>query len=399
VRGLTAAAVPPIADLDAAVGAALDLRLQPVHTRPVAVAFSGGGDSLALLLAADAWAQRLGRDLVVLTVDHGLRAESAAWTAACAAVAVRLDRPFRALAWTGDKPKTGLPAAARAARHALLADAARAAGARVILIGHTADDVLEARRMRAAGSTVPDPREWSPSPAWPQGRGVFLARPLLGLSRRGIRDWLAARAETWIEDPANADLTYARARARHTAQGCASAPEPAAGEHAAHLARVCEADAAGVLAIPRAALQAAAPDFARRFVAAACLCAGGGARPPLRARTERLVARLRGEEKFVSSLAGARITADTSTARFAREPGEAARGGLAPLRLAAGKVGVWDGRFEVSAVRAVEVRAGRRGAPVAVAVGDDGESAALLSAFLGLERLLAACGAIDREPA
>ena len=210
-------------DLDAAVGAVLDLRLCASSARPVAVALSGGGDSLALLLAADAWARRAGRDLIVLSVDHGLRPESAGWTAACAKVAARLELPFRALAWTGPKPTVGLPAAARAARHALLADAARAAGARVILIGHTADDVLEARRMRADGSSVPEPRAWSPSPAWPEGRGVFLARPLLGLGRADIRAWLSARGEAWIEDPANDDLAYARPRAR---QGHGSARPP-----------------------------------------------------------------------------------------------------------------------------------------------------------------------------
>src|SRR5213079_1546584 len=125
-----------------------------------------------------------------------------------------LGHPFRALGWSGDKPTTGLPAAARAARHALLADAAREAGARAILMGHTADDILEARLMRAEGSTTPDPREWTPSPAWPQGRGVFLLRPLLDLRRADLRRWLSARGETWIDDPANEDASYARPRAR-----------------------------------------------------------------------------------------------------------------------------------------------------------------------------------------
>ena len=178
------------------------------------MALSGGGDSLALLLAATEWARSAGRRLTVLTVDHGLRAESAAWTAACAATARRLGHPFRALAWTGAKPAAGLPAAARTARHALLAEAARAAGARVILMGHTADDALEARLMREAGSTTPEAREWAPSPAWPQGRGVFLLRPLVSLRRAEIREWLTARGERWIDDPANEDATYARPRAR-----------------------------------------------------------------------------------------------------------------------------------------------------------------------------------------
>jgi len=397
VRKVAAAGASTIPDLEAAVGAVLDRRLQPGHARPVAVALSGGGDSVALLLAADAWARRAARDLVVLTVDHGLSPESAQWTAACAALAERLSRPFQALVWTGEKPATGLPAAARMARHALLADAARRAGVRVILLGHTADDVLEGRRMRAEGSSVSDPHEWAPSPVWPQGRGVFLARPMLELGRAGIRAWLAARGESWIEDPANANPAYARARARRRARMSGPAPAQAQPDLPADLALACQIHGVADLTLPRAMLRSVAAAPARRFVAAACLCASGGGRPPMRERVERLVARLQGDEVFVSSLAGARITADAARARFGREPGEAARGGLAPIVLAAGETGVWDGRFEVRSDRAVEVRADYDGAPMAF--GEDGDLAALTSEFLGLERLLAACGAVDREPA
>ena len=63
-------------------------------------------------------------------------------------------------------------------------------GAKVILMGHTASDLAEAAAMRAEGSTTPSPREWAPSPAWPEGRGVFLLRPMLAVSRQQVRDWL-----------------------------------------------------------------------------------------------------------------------------------------------------------------------------------------------------------------
>ncbi|HQN50642.1 MAG TPA: tRNA lysidine(34) synthetase TilS, partial [Phenylobacterium sp.] len=188
--------------LKEAVHARLDARLNPDSRAPLAVALSGGSDSLALTMMAAAWAERHHRRLLVLTVDHGLRPESAGWTALCAGHARRLGADFQALCWRGDKPLTGLPAAARAARHALLADAARQAGASVILMGHTADDLAESAAMRAAGATTPDAREWSPSPVWPQGRGVFLLRPLLDQGRAVLRAWLAAQGETWIEDPA-----------------------------------------------------------------------------------------------------------------------------------------------------------------------------------------------------
>jgi tRNA(Ile)-lysidine synthase len=385
-------------DLGSAVGQVLDRRLQADLRQPVAVAFSGGGDSLAMLVAGAEWATRAGRSLLVLTVDHRLRPESAAWTEACAATAQRLNLPFRALAWEGVKPTSGLPAAARAARHRLLADAARAAGARVILMGHTADDVLEAGLMRQAGSTTPEPREWSPSPVWPEGRGLFLLRPLLGVRRADIRDWLTARGETWIDDPANEDAAFARPRARRALAGGASPSIPEVAGAAGELALACRADAGGGLLIARPALRAADAPALARFVSAACLCAAGTDRPPGRDKVARLAARLTGDLAFTASLAGGRIEADAEQVRFRREPGEAARGGLAPLRLQAGETGVWDGRFEITAARAVEVRA-EPGAALPIATDEDGSVRELQARSLTHDRLLAACGAVEREPA
>jgi tRNA(Ile)-lysidine synthase len=353
------------------------------------VALSGGGDSLALLLAAADWAKAAGRPLVVLTVDHRLRPQSADWTTACAATAQRLGLDFRALAWTGAKPATGLPAAARHARHALLADAAREAGARVILMGHTADDGLEADLMRAEGSTTPAPHEWSPSPVWPQGRGIFLLRPLLGVRRADIRDWLTARGERWIDDPANDDMAYARPRARRAIARGAETPAAKSAPLAKALALGCDSTPDAGFEIQRLDLRAAAPEALTRFVSAACLCAAGTDRPPARARVERLAARLTEGSPFVATLAGARIEADVDRARFHREPGEAARGGLAPITLQAGETGVWDGRFEVTADGVMEVRAAR-GATLPDVVN---------AISLTHDRLLAACGVIEREPA
>ena len=301
---------------------------------------SGGGDSLALTLIADAWAREAGRELVILTVDHGLQAESVSWTRSCAATAARLGRPFRALHWTGDKPDAGLPAAARLARHRLLADAAREAGALVILLAHTADDLAESAAMRAAGATTPDPRVWSPSPVWPEGRGLFLLRPLLGARRAELREFLAAGGETWIDDPANNDPRYARSRVRLAGAALVAPAEP---EPPLPLAEQA-VERAGVVAVSRIAFQAAPASDAHRFVALAAVCAGGGERLPASARVARAAAALRREKPFVATLVGARIEGDATTIRVFREPGEAARGGLAPLR----PPGVWDGRFEIA---------------------------------------------------
>ncbi len=378
--------------------AALDRRLRPDAAEPLAVGFSGGGDSLALLILVLDWAQAHGRPVLSLTVDHQLNPASAHWTAEAVAKARALGAQARALAWTDPKPASGLSAAARAARHALLATAAREAGARVLLLGHTADDLAEAALMRAQGSTVSDPRAWSPSPAWPEGRGVFVLRPLLSVRRGEIRDGLAARGETWLDDPANEDPRSARARAR----AHLSSPAPA-GEVAAKPTE--GASAAGMTAPPDAPsvtpLRDAPPppfhgggegylvlprDAPAAHIAAACLCAAGTAQPPRGERLQRLVDRIRAGSTFTATLAGARIEAAGEGVSFFREPGEARRsanpppmgevsakpteggvverprspptdpsgrlphGGRGDLRLPVGQSIVWDGRYEITAV-------------------------------------------------
>jgi tRNA(Ile)-lysidine synthase len=211
---------------------------------------------------------------------------------------------------------------------------------------------------------------------------------MLGLGRADLRDWLAARGESWIDDPANDDLRYARPRARQAGPSALATPGSQPPD-VRTLALACNPGAAGTLAIARAELRAADSAAIARFAAIAGLCAAGTARPPAGARTASLAERLAGDETFVTTLAGARIEAGAGEVRFRREPGEAARGGLLPLSLKAGQTGVWDGRFEITAAHDLEVRAvGRSTLPDV----EDGRP-------LSHARLLAACGVVAREPA
>lgn len=333
--------------LEATVEAVLDGRLcanaaVPIAVAPIAVGLSGGGDSLALLLLARDWARKRGRRVMALTVDHGLQAASRVWAQQCADRCRRLGIEHRILAWAGPWPTSGLPAAARAARHALLAEACREAGASVLLLGHTADDLAESAAMRAEGSTVPDARLWAPSPAWPQGRGVFLLRPLLSLGRADLRRWLAERGETWIEDPANTDDRFARSRARKALAPVRSDDRTGQDDQpVSPSADILAAEPWGGLRLRRAA--------SGSVLAAACLCAAGTARPPRSARIEGLLARLAGPGPVVSTLAGARIDARDDEILVLREPGELSRRPIAPTPLPRNGTMVFDGRFELSA--------------------------------------------------
>ena len=349
----------PEADPVARAEGRLDARLDAGPGAPLAIALSGGGDSLALTLIAADWARRQARPLLVFTVDHGLSPSSPDWTRTCAQTAQRIGAGFRALTWEGPHPQTGLPAAARQARHRLLADAARAAGAQVILMGHTADDRAEAEVMRTMGGTTPSPREWTPSPVWPEGRGVVLLRPLLGIRRSDLRAWLAARGESWIEDPANSDVRFARTRARLALSGEPGSedihlPFRDAGGAAAALSAEVQSVPFG-LVLDRGRLRTADRGAAIQVAGAACLAAAGSAKPPRSAALGALCERLSGTGAVHATLAGALILADGARILWTRSPGEARRSGVVDLELEAGETGVFDGRFEVVANRSARV--------------------------------------------
>jgi tRNA(Ile)-lysidine synthase len=336
------------------IAASLDRRLDPASAEPLALGFSGGGDSLALLTASLAWAGAHGRRVLALTVDHQLHPDSAAWTREAGAVAERLGADWRGLAWTGDKPARGLPAAARLARHRLLAEAARKAGAQVLLLGHTATDIAESDLMRTdVTPQLGRLRDWAPSPVWPEGRGVFILRPLLGLTRAELRAWLAGQGLGWREDPANDDPRFARARARAALGEDASAIPDGSSSLAAWL-NAGRIGAAGEIVLSRGRLRAGPDAEARRVLAASLLCASGGETPPRAGEVARLYERLAGEGDLAATLAGARVVSNNDAVLLVREPRRAGRAEPV-LPLLAGATGVFDGRFEVTAAEPLTV--------------------------------------------
>lgn len=184
------------------------------------LAVSGGPDSVALAaLCAEVARGRGGPPLLVASVDHGLRPDSSADAQAVARLAARLGLPARILVWEGRKPARGLQAAARAARYALLAEAARAAGARAIVTAHHRDDQAETVLMRlAAGSGLSGLAGMRPLA---RRHGLVVARPLLGIAKDRLVATCLARSLPFVEDPANSAPRFARARLREAAPALA----------------------------------------------------------------------------------------------------------------------------------------------------------------------------------
>jgi tRNA(Ile)-lysidine synthase len=191
----------------------------------VVLAVSGGPDSIAMMWLAARWRSTLrqGPRLVAVTVDHGLRPEAAREARDVKRLAKTLDLPHRTLRWTGAKPDTGLPAAAREARYRLLAKAARAAGAIHVLTAHTQDDQAETLLMRMSrGSGIAGLAAMARQS---QRDGVMLVRPLLHIPKARLLATLKKAKISFADDPTNRDAGFTRPRLRAimpalAAEGC-----------------------------------------------------------------------------------------------------------------------------------------------------------------------------------
>jgi tRNA(Ile)-lysidine synthase len=180
----------------------------------IVLAVSGGPDSIALMWLAARWRRALARGprLLAVTVDHGLRAGAAAEARDVKRLASTLDLPHRTVRWTGAKPRTGLPAAARAARYRLLAQAAQAHGATHVLTAHTRDDQAETLLMRMLrGSGIAGLAAMARES---EREGVRLARPFLNVPKSQLIATLKKAKIAFADDPTNRDTSFTRPRLR-----------------------------------------------------------------------------------------------------------------------------------------------------------------------------------------
>jgi tRNA(Ile)-lysidine synthase len=187
--------------------------LGPFEPSPrLAVAVSGGADSLALALLANAWATERGGSVLALVVDHGLRAASAQEARLAVARLGAQGIASRLLTLTDLRPGSGLAARARAARYRVLADACAQAGILHLLLGHHAADQAETVLIREQAGSGPD--GLAGMAALVETQGLRLLRPLLGVPPVWLRDLLREVGMDWTEDPSNADPAAQRARLR-----------------------------------------------------------------------------------------------------------------------------------------------------------------------------------------
>jgi tRNA(Ile)-lysidine synthase len=196
------ALAPIVATRDAPSGERAPLR--------VAVALSGGRDSMVLLDALAALAPELAFAPSALHVHHGLSPNADAWAAFCAAECER--RGIALAVRRVDVPRApgaSVEAAARSARFAALAEA----DADIVALAHHADDQAETlllQLLRGAG-----PHGLAAMSSLRRTGGPPLVRPLLAVSRASIEAYARQHAVAWIDDESNADTRFRRNRLRH----------------------------------------------------------------------------------------------------------------------------------------------------------------------------------------
>lgn len=191
--------------------------LQPFQGQTIGIAVSGGGDSMALLhLACEYYGAA---QVCVVTVDHGLRKAAADEARMVGQVCNGLAVSHDILRWSGWNGQGNLQDQARRARYGLIADWAKTRGIETVLIGHTQDDQAETFLMRLARGSGVD--GLSGMAATRIESGITWARPMLGVLRQDLRDYLTAKGATWVDDPTNEDESFDRVKARNILQSLA----------------------------------------------------------------------------------------------------------------------------------------------------------------------------------
>lgn len=187
--------------------------------KSLAVGVSGGSDSVALLVLLDDWRRRQGwnGDLVALTVDHGLRPESAGEAAYVSEICQKAQIPHDTLVWPGPKPTSNIQSEARDARMQLMADRMRGLGMVTLVLGHHQDDQVETFYDRLTrGSGVYGLGAMS-SDHEHEVLGIRILRPLLSTQKVRLTATLVERGVDWCRDPSNFDEKYKRVRLRRIA--------------------------------------------------------------------------------------------------------------------------------------------------------------------------------------
>lgn len=193
--------------------------LRAVSPSSIAIAYSGGLDSTALLHLAHAYGQQHGVAVFAFHVHHGISPNADAWLAHCASTCAALGVPFEAARVVLEKTKSGVEAAARKLRYAALGAMCAGHGVRLMLTAHHLDDQAETvllQLLRGSGTAgLSGMDSANAAPELLANPDLVMARPLLPVSRGELEAYVATHALAYVEDESNTHPRYARNALRH----------------------------------------------------------------------------------------------------------------------------------------------------------------------------------------
>jgi tRNA(Ile)-lysidine synthase len=364
---------------------------------PLALAVSGGPDSMALLHLVARWSKAISKsdEILVLTVDHGLRNDAAREAEFVKAQARELGLAHRTMTWAGPKPETRIQAVARTVRYCLLA---QASGGATIVTAHHQDDVAETFLLRLCrGSGVRGLAAMNARSNWPLPRydapcnvqPPALVRPLLTFPKVRLIATLQELGRPWIEDSSNRNLMFERVVLRQAQPALAkvgltnemmalSARRLARASLAVELmvdeiaSRCAVCHEGGFVSIDLATLMKAPEEVGVRLLERTLAACGGQAEPARLLQVEELFQTVQmvqrrhsrgapaGEGKQTVTLSGCLIEISTAAKgqagremRFFRE---LSRGEPAPQEITPSTAIWWDRRFAVTTGVELECR-------------------------------------------
>ncbi|PUB18546.1 tRNA lysidine(34) synthetase TilS [Yoonia sediminilitoris] len=349
---------------DASIFASVYSPFESDAPQRIAVAVSGGGDSMALLHVLAGLVRQTGQQLHAVTVDHGLRAASADEAAFVCDQCAKLGVVHETLRWERTATTGNLQDQARVARYDLMSRWAADNQISHVLLGHTATDQAETFLLRLGRASGIDGLSGM-RPRWTE-RGVTFLRPFLSHERATLRDYLTRHEVVWIDDPSNEDIRFDRVKARQAL--IALAP---LGISVADLNRVSQnlhaeldvilaaaQDAAtqivsldrGDVVLDCARFAALLPALRRRLLVRSIMWVSSARYAPRARSIARVDAAI--TEGKSTTLGGCRITVKDNGARVSREF-KAVRDETSGTRE------IWDGRWQLAGPhdKALEIRA------------------------------------------
>ncbi|MAU40230.1 MAG: tRNA lysidine(34) synthetase TilS [Kordiimonas sp.] len=348
-----------------------------VRDDPIAVAVSGGADSLALCFLLAEW----GRNIVALTVDHGLRPEAAGEARQVADWCAEKNIPHHILTWQGPRPEKAVQATARQMRYQLMGEYCAAQHIKYLAVAHHQDDQAETvlhRLIRGSGvdglagmsviASLPLSTEMPPTIGHGQEMPLMI-RPLLSVPKDRLVSMLTAMGQAWISDPSNANTEYDRVKLRRALASGETLMDSAALlqlsvqmssvkaylQHEMAKARhdiirdvLCDSLPMGAVHIDISRLRQCPPEIGQRLLRRLLRDVAGADYPPKRAKVARLYDHVIAGHFSGASLGGCLLINEERTGGVicCREPDNISQ----TVSLMVGQKGLWDGRFWVGCI-------------------------------------------------